>query len=561
MYKLLIVSLLFAAPAFAQLTASQRIADFQNLVALYDKNYAAYEWKRTLYGFDLLDIGKWLDRVRAVKDDLEFYDLQVEYVASLNDTHDSFSIPSDFLASLGFTVDIYDGKVMIDNITRSRLPLATFPFAIGDELVSIDGQTAEDALKTFGKYGAQSNPRSARRLTSSRLVTRPQSRIAAAVRLAGTSAVVQIRRASGVLESYTIPWVTSGTPVLAGPVPPPRTAAIARPQMVLPDDQPEYMKGLLELQHGGVEMETGVLNYGSRTPLYALPTGFVMRQGLRATDFYLSGTYQAGDLRIGYIRIPNYSPPSTVTALTDLETEIAYFQANTDGLVVDESHNTGGNLCFGQDVLARLIPYNFRATGFSYRASWSQVLRFWNLLNNAVLNRAEQWVINLYTTYYNEAAQAYSEQRGQTGPLPICSVSIDRTPATDSRGAIIAYTKPIVMVIDEFSTSTADSVPAMFQDAGRGPLFGFRSNGAGANNTTYPAGAWSEGSAGMTLGLQVRKAPVATPDYPTTDLIESVGVRPDIENDYMTRDNLMNAGRPFVDAVTAAITGQINKAK
>jgi hypothetical protein len=58
-----------------------------------------------------------------------------------------------------------------------------------------------------------------------------------------------------------------------------------------------------------------------------------------------------------------------------------------------------------------------------------------------------------------------------------------------------------MMMIDEFSTSTADSVPAMFQDAGRGPLFGWRSNGAGGNNTTFSSGGYSEAFEGMTLAL------------------------------------------------------------
>ena len=53
---------------------------------------------------------------------------------------------------------------------------------------------------------------------------------------------------------------------------------------------------------------------------------------------------------------------------------------------------------------------------------------------------------------------------------------------------MIAYQKPIMMLIDEFSVSTADSVAGMFQDAGRGVLYGMRTNGAGGNNTAYAVG-------------------------------------------------------------------------
>lgn len=118
-----------------------------------------------------------------------------------------------------------------------------------------------------------------------------------------------------------------------------------------------------------------------------------------------------------------------------------------------------------------------------------------------------------------------------------------------------------MMMIDEFSTSTADSVPAMFQDAGRGPIFGWRSNGAGGNNTTLFSGAYSEGREGMTLALQVRPNMISTPEFPASRLIENVGVRPDIAVDYMTRENLMQQGRPYVIAFTAAIVDLIGKSK
>ena len=64
---------------------------------------------------------------------------------------------------------------------------------------------------------------------------------------------------------------------------------------------------------------------------------------------------------------------------------------------------------------------------------------------------------------------------------------------------------------------------------------------------------------GVTLSLMVRKAPVITTDMPPSAYIENVGVRPDVTLDYMTRDNLVNAGRAFVQAFTDAIVQQIQK--
>ena len=59
-------------------------------------------------------------------------------------------------------------------------------------------------------------------------------------------------------------------------------------------------------------------------------------------------------------------------------------------------------------------------------------------------------------------------------------------------------------------------------------------------------------SASVTRSLAVRAQPVVTAEYPTTAYIENVGVRPETVLDFMTTDNLLNHGKGFVDAFTAA---------
>ena len=49
--------------------------------------------------------------------------------------------------------------------------------------------------------------------------------------------------------------------------------------------------------------------------------------------------------------------------------------------------------------------------------------------------------------------------------------------------------------------------------------------------------------------------------YPVSPYIENVGVHPEIEVDYMTRENLIQRGRPFVNAFTEAMADHIRKNK
>ena len=94
--------LAFMPLAFGQLTIDQKTADFGALASLYAKRYGPYEWKRDALHFDLMEVVPWLSKVQATKDDLDFYEVLSEYVASLNDAHASYLVPSTFVARLNF---------------------------------------------------------------------------------------------------------------------------------------------------------------------------------------------------------------------------------------------------------------------------------------------------------------------------------------------------------------------------------------------------------------------------------------------------------------------------
>jgi C-terminal processing protease CtpA/Prc len=112
---------------------------------------------------------------------------------------------------------------------------------------------------------------------------------------------------------------------------------------------------------------------------------------------------------------------------------------------------------------------------------------------------------------------------------------------------------------DELTVSWGDAFSAIFADAARGPLVGYRTDGAGGVVIGVDAGFYSESAASFSATLGTRKQPVGAPGYPKTAYIENVGVHPDIVVDAMTRENLMNRFQPFVNAFTAAILAEISK--
>jgi C-terminal processing protease CtpA/Prc len=256
-------------------------------------------------------------------------------------------------------------------------------------------------------------------------------------------------------------------------------------------------------------------------------------------------------VRIGLIRIPTFNGSDWTPVF---RSEIAYMQANTDGLVVDIMRNPGGDACFAEDLLRDLIPSPFRMVGLEIRATRTWLVSFEQALVLALASGAPQETIAQYQNLLKAVQTAYLTPSGRTAALPVCDPTLDVQPDTDVNGNVLAYTKPIVLLTDEFSASAADLFAAVFQDAGRGVIFGARTMGAGGNVENFSnVTTYSEGQASITESLMVRKAPIPTDEFGPTSYIENVGVRPDIVKDYMTRDNLTNGGWPFIDAFTEAI--------
>jgi hypothetical protein len=604
------VFLLCLAPAcFGQLTTDQKVSDFMQLAGLYAKNYAPYEWKRDVIGFDLYNVKPWVEKVKNSKSDIEFLDLCVRYVASLQDSHDEFYIASDFVADMRILVDIYDGKVLVEGVDRTALPRRLFPINIGDELVSVDGIPVEDLIQQYIPYAANGsgNPITRRRLAADSLTYRYQSFMPIAG-LVGDSAVIVIRDVNGVEASYTVPWVKSGTPMLkVGPVPgfdlnsvkQPKSADAAR--RMVPDRQlsrmerrnplneqrdslrlarfnrgivrdrtapeeeavPEYMRPLHELQTmAGVQTRQDSAGFGFFYPVFDPPSNFKIRLGFGSTDEFLTGTFKAGAYNVGFIRIPTMSPTNSTNALKQFASEIAYLKANTDGLVIDVMNNGGGSLCYTQALEQYLFTTPFRGVAYEMRATQTWVNFFSSSLTSAKTANAPQYVIDAYQAYLNEVKMALSENRGRTGSLPVCGYTFENiAPAMDSTGAVAAYDKPILVLTDEFTLSSGEAFTMMLQDAGRAKVLGMRTDGGGGNPGAYNATTYSEGIARVTRTFVTRANLVSTPNFPPANHMENVGVYPDILVDYMTRENFDTFGGPFVDAFTSTIVDMIAQSK
>lgn len=597
-FKFIVPFLCLTPLSFAQLTQEQKISDFMQLAGLYAKHYGPYEEKRDVFNFDLYKIQPWLTEIQQSGSDIDFYDICVRYVASLQDSHDEFTILSDYDAWLHFNGDIYDGKFLIDGIDRGYLPRSTYKFTIGDQLISVDGVAVADLLTQFAPYAVNgsSNPVSRARLAAGTITERYQGWYPRANTI-GDNATIVVNQQSGGMATYTIPWDVLGTSVTGvGPVHSPRltspSSAARNSQTVrrgvdtaraqptrgqsphpwgvrtaarsphVVDPQPGYMAPLKKLRDmRGLKtpfVTGGLYPFENPFPAFNPPDGFQLRLGFGADDEFLSGTFPVGTKKIGFIRIPSMDPNSGETnALKQFAGEIAYFQANTDGLVVDVMANGGGDGCYSQDLASYLIPHNFRGLELKVRATLNWQYQFSSALTEAELEGAPDWVIALYSSHLDSVSKALSQDRGLTGNLAVCGPSFDTPPATDKTGKVLAYTKPILVLVDNYTLSAAEVFAMFLQDEKRATIFGTRTDGGGGDVESYNAGAYSEGFARVTESLITRSSAVQTPGFPALTSYDGVGIYPDILADYMTIGNLETGGQPFVTQAMTAIAGLI----
>jgi hypothetical protein len=562
--------LLCVAPLLcrAQLTTEQKTNDFRQIAAFYQRSYGPVAWKKQLFGFDLFDMAPWLNRVAKSTDDLGFYEICVEYVASLNDGHSRFSIAGmDWSANLGFDVDNYDaghceacsasqaclascaiGKILIDKIDRGRLPSDQFPFQIGDELLSVDGVGVEAWIERLSKWVSDSNPRSKRSSAAQLAVSRLQRQYPRAPSETGDTAAVTVRRQSGAIESYTVKWLKTGTPLVAvGPV---HDTLAATPK---PDSS---------------SLRASTEAPGSLAPIFVMPPGFQQRLGKPGDPFY-SGIFPSAGLRIGYLRIPQLIPPGPMAGgqvdpsagVAVFAPEIAYMQANTDGLVLDIMHNPGGAPDYSDALFSYLSPKPYQQLQMAWRPTLLYISRTNAQLTQAKAGNADQETVSFYQKVLDQAETAYKQGAALAPPVPVLGTNVMRDPAKDSHGNVLAYTKPIMLLINEHSFSAADHFAALFQDNQRGLVFGIRTGGGGGIAAAGSVAVYLQGTSSGEISLIIRNHVVTAPGYPPTSYVDSVGVHPDFVADLMTRENLMNHGATFSQAMAAAVTNYIQSSK
>jgi hypothetical protein len=503
------VSLLSVTVFAFQLSTEEKLSDLNQLVSLIKSSYGPLEYKESR-GLNLKTLHEaYAEKIRQTTSNGEFYYLIRQFVSEFDDSHFGIMVPAEQMAMIPFSVDLVEGKPVIDEVMRQILPESNFPFQRGDEIVAIDGVPAAEVLQYLMKYVGMGFELTQKRYAAMLMTFRPSSMVPVPM---GKIAVFSFRRGkSDIIETKALPWLRMGMPLDEVVANPNLLKDIADSyQRAVDYDQLSIMDLNQQFSHPQIERSFRC----SGTSRIKVPDGATVLMKAPFVAYY----HPTPEGNVGYVRIPHYMPmsqsgqPEFDLRFSQYEWVISELEKHTVGMIIDQDHNCGGSVSYLHKLVSLFVDKPYQPVQFKLLATKETVLSIkgWARMINpntlAARNIVEVLKTVMTSWAHGETMTPLTALAGQKQILPHS----------------ITYSKPIVILIDEMSGSGGDAFPAVMQGIGRAKLLGTRTMGAGGHVTSAPALFYSQMPINITKSLFFRPDRVevenngAEPDFPYT---------------------------------------------
>jgi hypothetical protein len=494
-----------------ELTEEEKIADVEQFFQLVKAGYGPLGFKEASQGINQKSLRvRYLEEARQTKTNRNFYYMLGRLIAEYRDSHFSVMIPSKLRASLGFSVDLIEGRVLVDEVTSYS---GRYALSKGDEIVTVDGIPATVVVEELMAYVSSGYEVTRRRAAAMALTQRngsrmpvPRGNIALGIRKSGDAASV---------DTVNLAWNVTGNAFDES------LTQDRRATNYLQDFQLSIVPEMKSLLFADAEQS---FRCNGRTRA-KIPEGAVMIQEKPFVAYYHPVDHKGRRINIGYLRIPHYHPASdnpdsspNDPAIYDeyyarYEYSVAELEHHTDGLIIDQDHNCGGSVDYLERLVGLFMDKPYPGLRFSFLATKQELVDF-----SAELDGMMQQSMSY--KYFKSVVDMMRNSWEKGEPMtPITTFMGDhlRRPNPEYR-----YSKPIVMLIDELSGSGGDAFPAILKGLGRAKLLGTRTMGAGGHVVEQTPLYHSAVGMRMTKSLFFRPdgVPVenngAEPDFPYT---------------------------------------------
>jgi hypothetical protein len=547
-----LIMLTFAAltaSSFAATKLQKRMIRFVDSVAdVYDSMYAPALWKKEFANWTLAtEVAKAKEKILAKNLSLsEYQKVVTALILSMKDFHVSVRFHATERASLPFMVRGSEGRYFIVHIDKTKLSSADFPFAIGDELVEMNGKSVDTIVKELKATLGGNSPKTDQALAEMTLTSRSASRAHTVPQ--GPITLTFLK--NGKKVSRQLIWEYTKETVSRNNISKTKSTDSEDNFVLMPKLE---MTSQIALDFASEAKETNKFGLGKRTSyLPSLGTKIWESDKSYHHDAYIY--LNSKKELIGYVRIPKYGAGEKESL--EFKETIKRLQRTTDKLVIDQLNNPGGSVFYLYSLVSMLTDKPVAAPKHYMSINQKMVLdaqkshrdlsKIQNIeeLKKAIGSNTisgypvSMTFLEFMKSYYQFITDEWNKGKTLTSPYHLYGVDkINPHPEVN-------YTKPILLLVNELDFSGGDFFPAIMQDNKRATIMGVRTSGAGG----YVIGVEIPNQ----LGVNSFRYTGSLADRVDHTPIENLGVTPEIEYS-LTPADFQKGFKPFKTKVQETI--------
>lgn len=535
----------FSAPNSAQ---KKMLETLSFIEGTFESMYAPKAWKYTHAGWTLEGAMERAKKGVLAKENIkvvEFHQLLKDFFASTMDYHVGFSLNRTESAKLPLTVREAEGRFFIVHIDREKLSESSFPFHVGDEVVSFDGLPTSDAVKKVQAQFAENVAITDYALAQLDLTYRRASR---GHQVPKGAVILQLRKkGTDKIRSIQLAWDYTPEKVDYSPVENTdrNTFRSLGEKMISDLRSHSYHSPLAKAYKSKKTKREDPFGIGNKVSFLPKLGEVLWKSSSVYFDSYIYKDEKGRS--IGYLRIPhfgmgNWEFPELVTIVKKLSEE-------TDALVLDQLNNPGGSLFFMYALGSLLTdnvldtpresftidPYTVQSA-FDYIEALNLVDTEEKVIQFFRTNNIDGYPLNLNFVNFMKQYYHFVIDQWRQGKLLTDQFYVFGADKVNPHPKV-NYTQPIVLLINELDFSCGDFFPAIMKDNKRVKLHGVRTAGAGG----YVLSTYNYNLVGLDYFSFTGSHALRPNGLP----IENLGVTPDVPYSPTARDYTEN----FVDYV------------
>lgn len=552
------VPLLIAASICAFSVQADTLSDalVENLTAMksvYRTEYAPAAWKKTYANYDLDT--SFQHAVTDAKSNPNLNQTQAReilknFIYAMKDYHTSISFVSTESATLPFTVKGAEDRFFLAYIDRSKLPESTFPFHVGDELVSFDGKPALDAVMEVQTQTTENVPATDRALAELSLTSRraarglkvPQGPVMLGIKTQGSDKISNTQ----LIWEYTAEQIKPRGDINFVKRNHKKPSLIQSPMMDVDFSQKLEADNPYAL--------------GARKT-FTPDLGNKIWQSNDSDTFYAYMYMNKDKKLIGYLRLPSYHVDDYIKAVADFKAVIQRFEANTDAMIIDQADNPGGSVFYLYTLASMLTDQPLQTPQHRMSITQSEVLNARKAISLLQQIKTDEDARRIMPTLMNDAdgypisyelAQFMLDYNrmivaewdaGHKLTRPYWIEGVDHI-----NPASVHYTRPILLLTNHLDFSGGDFFPTIMQDNKRVTIMGSRTAGAGGyvNDVQIP----------NNIGVASFRVTESIAERVNGNPIENLGVTPDINYEMTPMDYQTNF-KPYTTKIQETVNSLI----